>query len=55
MSERLDRHRELLDWVAVDLHLKDVYDTGRQGLPAESVLSGIIQMWSHYFRQTTLF
>ena len=38
MSERLDRHREMLDWVAMDLHLKDVYDTGRQGLPAESVL-----------------
>jgi len=38
MSERLDGHREMLDWVARDLHLKDVYDTGRQGLPAESVL-----------------
>ena len=38
MSARLDRHREMLDWVAMDLHLKDVYDTGRQGLPAESVL-----------------
>lgn len=38
MSERLDRHREMLDWVVMDLHLKDVYDTGRQGLPAESVL-----------------
>jgi IS5 family transposase len=38
MSERLDRHREMLEWVALDLHRKDVYDTGRQGLPAESVL-----------------
>jgi len=38
MSARLDRHRELLEWVVLDLHLKDVYDTGRQGLPAESVL-----------------
>ena len=38
MSERLDRHRELLEWVALDLHRNDVYDTGRQGLPAESVL-----------------
>jgi IS5 family transposase len=38
MSERLDRHRELLEWVAMDLHRNDVYDTGRQGLPAESVL-----------------
>jgi len=24
--------------VVMDLHLKDVYDTGRQGLTAESVL-----------------
>ena len=38
MSARLDRHRELLEWVVLDLHLKDVYDTGHQGLPAESVL-----------------
>lgn len=38
MSERLDRHREMLEWVALDLHRNDVYDTGRQGLPAESVL-----------------
>lgn len=38
MSARLDQHREILDWVAMDLHLKDVYDTGRHGLPAESVL-----------------
>ena len=38
MSKRLDQHRAILDWVAMDLHLKDVYDTGRQGLSAESVL-----------------
>ena len=38
MSERIDRHRQMLDWVVMDLHLRDVYDTGRQGLPAESVL-----------------
>jgi len=38
MSERLDQHPTILNWVAVDLHRKDVYDTGRQGLPAESVL-----------------
>lgn len=38
MSERLDRHREMLEWVALDLHRNDVYDTGRQGLSAESVL-----------------
>jgi len=37
MLERLDRHIQL-ERVAMDLHLKDVYDTGRQGLPAESVL-----------------
>ena len=38
ISERLDRHRELLEWVALDLPRKDVYDTGRQGLSAESVV-----------------
>jgi len=38
MSDRLDAHPELLEWVALDLHRNDVYDTGRQGLPAESVL-----------------
>ncbi len=38
MSARLDQHRDLLDWVATDLHVHDVGDTGRQGLPAESVL-----------------
>jgi hypothetical protein len=30
---RLDQHREMLDWVAMNLHRKDVYDTGRKGLP----------------------
>ncbi len=38
MSARLDQHRDLLDWVATDLHVHDVGETGRQGLPAESVL-----------------
>ncbi len=38
MSARLDRQRDLLDWVAMDLHRQDVHDTGRQGLPAEAVL-----------------
>ena len=38
MSVRLDRQRDLLDWVAMDLHRQDVHDTGRQGLPAEAVL-----------------
>lgn len=38
MSERLEQNRVILDWVAKDLCLKDVSDTGRQGLSAESVL-----------------
>ena len=38
MSARLDQHRDILDWVAADLQVHDVGDTGRQGLPAESVL-----------------
>jgi transposase, IS5 family len=38
MSSRLDRHRDIVDWVAMDLQRQDVADTGRQGLPAESVL-----------------
>ena len=37
MSARLDQHRDILDWVARDLQVHDVSDTGRQGLPAESV------------------
>jgi IS5 family transposase len=27
-----------LDWIAADLHRRDVYDTGRKGLPIETVL-----------------
>ncbi len=38
MSARLDQHRDVLDWVAADLRLKDVDDSGRHGLPAESVV-----------------
>ncbi len=38
MSAFFDRHPELVKWVAMDLHLKDVYGTGRQGLSAESVM-----------------
>lgn len=38
MSARLDQHRDILDWVAMDLQMKEVEDTGRHGLPAESVL-----------------
>ena len=38
ISARLDGHRELSDWVAADLVRDAVHATGRQGLPAESVL-----------------
>lgn len=38
MSARLDQHRDTLDWIAADLRLNDVTDSGRHGLPAESVL-----------------
>ena len=38
MSEWLDGHRELLDLVTADLRQHRVQDTGRHGLPAESVL-----------------
>lgn len=38
ISAFLDAHREVIEWVAVDLHQKDVLGTGRSGLPAESVL-----------------
>lgn len=38
ISDWLDRHPEVLDWVAVDLQPFSVADCGRQGLPVESVL-----------------
>ncbi len=38
MSQWLDEHRELIGLVAEDLRRHDVKETGRQGLPAESVL-----------------
>ena len=38
MSQWLDEHRELLAWVAEDLRRRGVKETGREGLPAESVL-----------------
>ncbi len=38
MSEQLDQHREIMDWIAMDLHIKDVFGTGRNGLSAESIL-----------------
>ena len=37
ISARLDQHRDILEWVAMDLHRQDVDDTGRHGLPAEAV------------------
>ena len=38
MSQWLDEHREVLEWVAQDLRRGDVKDTGREGLSVESVL-----------------
>jgi IS5 family transposase len=38
MSDRVDQCAQILNWVALDLHQHDVLDTGRKGLPAESVL-----------------
>ena len=38
MSDRLDQCPQILDWIAADLHRRDVYDTGRKGLPVETVL-----------------
>ena len=38
MSEQLDQHREMIDWIAMDLHIKVVFGTGRNGWPAESIL-----------------
>src|SRR5258708_2383392 len=38
MSQWLDEHRELIGLVAEDLRRHGVTETGRQGLPAESVL-----------------
>ena len=39
MSQWLDGQRELISLVAADLRQQEVRDTGRRGLPAESVLS----------------
>jgi IS5 family transposase len=38
MSDRLDQCPQILDWIAIDLHRRDVLDTGRKGLPVETVL-----------------
>ena len=38
MSQWLDEHRALVGLVAEDLHRRGVKETGRQGLPVESVL-----------------
>ncbi len=38
MSQWLDEHRELIGLTAEDLRRRGVKETGREGLPAESVL-----------------
>src|SRR5580692_6443600 len=38
MSQWLDQHRELIGLAAEDLRRRGVKETGREGLPAESVL-----------------
>jgi IS5 family transposase len=38
MSEWLDGHTDLLDWVAADVNSRNVEETGRKGLSVESVL-----------------
>lgn len=38
ISNFLDKHPKFIDWVELDLHKKDVFDTGRQGLTSETVL-----------------
>ena len=38
MSDWLDRHLNLLDWVAADVKQRNVERTGRKGLTVESVL-----------------
>jgi len=38
MSDWLDRHLDLLDWVAADVRQRNVEQTGRKGLTVESVL-----------------
>lgn len=38
ISQWLDEHPELCEWVSVDLRQAGIKETGREGLPAESVL-----------------
>lgn len=38
MSDWLDEHTDLLDWVAADIKQRNVEETGRKGLSVESVL-----------------
>ena len=38
MSDWLDAHTDLLDWVEADVRNRNVEDTGRKGLSVESVL-----------------
>ena len=47
ISDWLDNHSEILDWVEADLQPSQVTDCGRKGLPVESVLRCAIlkQYW----------
>jgi len=38
MSQWLDEHLELLDWVAADMKEQDLEETGRQGMSLDSIL-----------------
>ena len=38
VSDWLDQHLDLLDWVAADIKQRNVEETGRKGLTIESVL-----------------
>ena len=46
MSDWLDQHIDLLDWVAADVKQRNVEETGRKGLSIESVLRcGILKQY----------
>lgn len=38
ISEFIDAHPQFLEWVEIDLYVKEVFDTGRHGLSSETVL-----------------
>ena len=42
MSDWLDNHPEILDWVTSDLQEREVEDTGRHGMSVEAVLRCVI-------------